>query len=475
MRVLVRYFVRLIFAVSVLFFIYGSDLFSQELKLVVTVEPLVGESYIFYIDEVNLLDNTGNTIVLSSSRKKIDSQKGPVILVDSKVPTGNYRELVIKVWENYREKTYRFSLEGRERDSLLWFPLYLRKTKSGELELLYQRPLSFVKENVLFIPMRDSELIGVYDRVNYRLMDLYYIPSGVDELSRSYKFDYLYGVSQKKNALHIIDLVKNKSFFVELKRGVSPVSIASTILNNGKELIFIANFRSNTITVVDGETLGEVRTLRVGQGPIRVWVDPPPEWLKVKDQEIYNYLMQYRNVYCLNLYSGSMTVFKLDAQRGEILSEREVSLGSKPIGLFVDYEKGLIYIMNQNANYIHVGFIISLTESPLSVFKIETGEFGVVDGVYHPRIDQMILLKETPGELIFGKLPLTGTQYFNQFLLLTKLSLKGEPSSLTLDPDLSKLYVLDSRNNQLLIYDFYTKKILSELSLFKNPGRIVIW
>ena len=472
---LIHYLVNFVYVVLVLFFIYNKDLFSQELKLVVTLEPFNSEAYLFFVDEISLLEDTGKTFFLSSSRKKIEFQKGPVILADSKVPPANYKELVIKVWENYKEKTYRFPLEDGKKDSLLWLPLYLRKTKSGELDLLYQRPSSFVKENVLFIPMRDSELVGVYDRVNYRLMDLYYIPSGVDELARSYKFDYLYGVSQKKNTLYIIDLVKYKSFSIELKRGVFPVSVASTLLNSGKELIFIANFRSNTITVVDGESLGEVKTLRTGQGPVKVWVDPPPEWIKVKNQEVYNYLMHYRNLYCLNLYSGSMTVFKLDAQNGEILSQREINLGSKPISLFVDYESGLIYIINQSANYINVGFIISLIESPLSVFRIETGEFGVVDGVYHPRQDQVILLKGAPGELIIGKVPLTSTQYFNQFLFLTKLSLKGEPSFLALDPDLSKLYILDSKNNQLLIYDFYTKKFLTELPLFKNPGKIVIW
>lgn len=472
---LIHDIIRLVFAVLILFFISNTDLFSQEVKLVVTIEPLNSESYLFFIDEISLVEDTGKTFFLSSSRKKIDLQKGLVTLVDSKVPPGNYKELVIKVWENFKEKTYRIPLEDRKKDSLLWLSLYFRKTKSGELELLYQSPTSFVKENVLFIPMRDSELVGVYDRVNYRLMDLYYIPSGVDELARSYKFDYLYGVSQKKNTLYIIDLVKNKSFSIELKRGVSPASITSTLLNNGKELIFIANFRSNTLTVVDGETLGEVKTLRVGQGPVKVWADPPPEWIKVKNQEVYNYLMHYRNVYCLNLYSGSMTVFKLDAQNGEILAQRETNLGNKPISLFVDYERGIIYITNQSANYINVGFIISLIETPLAMLRIETGEFGVLDGVYHPRLDQVILLKEAPGELIFGKVPLTGTQYFNQFLFLNKLSLKGEPSSLTLDPDLSKLYILDSKNNKLLIYDFYTKKILTELSLFKNPGKIVIW
>mgnify|MGYP001626384036 CR=1 FL=1 len=459
-------------------FFNASCLFAQDFKLVITIEASLKEVSPFYIDRIDIIDAQGKVYPLLTERKKVEVSKDPFILLDTKFPKGNYQEILLKVCSDFKEKTYKYLWETiKKNDNFFWLSLYFMQSQTGEIELVQKSPISYVKENVLFIPMKDSELIGVFDRISGKLLDLFYIPYGVeDELSKSYKYQYLYGVLSKKNNLIIIDPIKKTEIFIDLKRGIFPISVTSTVLNNGKELIFIANFRSNTISVIDAESLSEIKTLNVGNGPIKIWVDPPPETIKNIKQEVYQYLIFYRNLYCLNFYSGTLTVFKLDAGNNKVLKVMEYNLGSKPINLFVDYENGLVYIINQNTNYVNAGFITAIVDSPSSsFFRIETGEFGIVDGAYNSRLNQIILLKETPGELIFGRSHLMGQQYMNQLILIEKLKLKGEPYYITLDMDLSKLYIIDKKNKKLLIYDFYSKKIQKEIELFINPGKVLIW
>lgn len=464
------------FFLLILWLIFFKSLsFGKDLKLVITVELLSEEPSLFYIEKVEVMDEEGKTFSLLSEKKKIEIEKNPFILLDTKIPTANYREVILKVWSNFKEKIYRFNLEALKQDDLVWISLYQRVLPGGEVELVKRGPTSYVRENALFITMKGSELIGVYDRVSGKLLDLFYIPNGMEELAKSYKYNYLYGVIPKKNTLTIIDLLKKNRVFIDLKRGSWPISLASTVLNDGRELIFIANYKSNTITVVDGDSWNEIKTLEVGNGPVKVWVDPPPEKIKNISQPVYQYLLTFRNLYCLNLYSGTFMVFKLNAQNGEILGKSEYFLGSKPVNLFVDYENGLVYIINQGANYINTGFITALVDNPISLLRFETGEFGIIEGVYHPRLKQVILLKASPAELIFGRSPLTGQQYLNQFIVMDRLNLKGEPVSLALDEDLSKLYIVDKKTNKLYIYDFYSKKIFQDIYLFQDPGKILIW
>ncbi|OGW55243.1 MAG: hypothetical protein A2Y81_13005 [Nitrospirae bacterium RBG_13_43_8] len=251
-----------------------------------------------------------------------------------------------------------------------------------------------------------------------------------------------------------------------------------------REFIFVTNYGSNTVSVIDGLTYQEMEKLNVGNGPVAVAVDPPVETLmraQFLSFEDANSLISERKsfvrAYVANRNSKEVTVLKMDVSNGRIVEITNLNVEWNPVALDVDFQRGKVYVANYGFDNLSIISIPELIEGHRS------GAVSAISGVGHsntgvvadPSLERIYLLKEIPGEVMIIR-PMVEDQ--SRIKTMTPvvgiIPVGSAPRSLMLDPEARKLYVVNRGSHNVSVIDKTTTREEKIIPVGKKPYGIAM-
>ena len=365
-------------------------------------------------------------------------------------------------------------------DGFQFNPAFIAKGPRPELSTLQ-----------IYVTNEDSNNVSVINRQSDEVVATVLVGKKPKGVATGLRRQYLrvYVVNSMSNSMSVIDPTINKvETEVPLRFGREPEGIAVATVSPEKEFIFVTNYGSNTLSVIDALTYQEMQKVNVGSGPVAVAVDPPAETLlgaKFLDFEDLNTLRSYRenffNIYVANRNSREVTVLKFDIANKRVLDLDKdimnITVEWNPVALFVDYQRGKVYV----ANY---GFDnLSVIDIPEIVRGNKTGAVSAISGVGHsntgviadPSLDRIYLLKEVPGEILFIR-PMLEDQSPVKTLtpIVGTIPVGRAPRSLLLDPEGRKIYTVNRGSNNVSIIDKTTRREEKIVPVGRKPYGIAV-
>lgn len=252
------------------------------------------------------------------------------------------------------------------------------------------------------------------------------------------------------------------------------------LITNEKGQLLILNSYNESLITFDLETKGFVSKTKLGRSPVCI--------------RIFN-----NKIYILNCDSNSLSILDEDS----LTLVEEIYLDEKPIDLQIDFEGNKAYIANSNGNSINIIDLLDKTiESiclncqPFRLLIDETTIFilsyinnGVINyssitsmdkinkniktfkvkGIYNDfvKIDENIFLLTNPDD---------GYLYsFNveDKSLMKKVYLGGMPNKMIWD-EKDTLYITDLLNNQVVIVDIIEEVLLNKIKVGKEPQGFIL-
>ena len=340
---------------------------------------------------------------------------------------------------------------------------------------------------LVYVTNEDSNNVSVINRQTDEVVSTVMVgkkPRGVATGLRRQHIR-VYVVNSKSNSISVIDPTTNTvETEIPIRFGQEPEGIAVATVSSEKEITFVTNYGSNTVSVIDGLTYQEVEKVNVGNGPVAVAVDPPVEalinaqFLSFEDIErLRDDRKTFLRAYVANRNSKVVTVLKMDISSGRIVDVTDINVEWNPIALDVDYERGKVYV----ANY---GFDnLSVISIPELIKGNKDGAVSTISGVGHsntgviadPSLERIYLLKEVPGEVMIIR-PMVGDQGPIKTItpIVGIMPVGTAPRSLMLDPEARKLYIVNRGSHNVSVIDKTTRKEEKVIPVGKRPYGIAM-
>jgi YVTN family beta-propeller protein len=357
-------------------------------------------------------------------------------------------------------------------DGYLFKPLFIVKKEAPELRTLLVYVTNEGSNNVSVINRQTGEVVGTI-LAGKR-------PRGITVNQRKERLK-VYVANSLSNSISVIDpntnTVENE---VGIRFGRQPEDVAVARISSQDDLIFVVNYGSDNVSLINAATLREFDRVDVGNGPVAVAVDPPVEILaeaRSLSQPDINTLRAYRekflNVYVANKNSKSVSILKINRAAMRCEEVTNIEVGWNPVALYVDYERGRVYVANYNFNDLSVINIPELirgnSAKAVSAIK-DVGPSGT--GVFSdPTFDRLYLLKDMPGEIVIMRL-LEGLMSAAQSTLPSVMGIVpagNSPRAFMLDPEGRKIYVVIRGEDSVMVFDKTTKKKERVIPVGKRP------
>jgi YVTN family beta-propeller protein len=340
---------------------------------------------------------------------------------------------------------------------------------------------------LVYVTNEDSNNVSVINRQTDEVVSTVMVGSKPKGVATGLRRQHLrvYVVNSKSNSISVIDPTTNRvETEIPIRFGREPEGIAVASVSPEKEFIFVTNYGSNTVSVIDALTYQEVEKVNVGNGPVAVAVDPPAETLarvQFLSFEDANLLRSYRekflNAYVANRNSKDITVLRLDISSGRIVDVSSINVEWNPIALDVDFQRGKVYVANYGFDNLSVINIIELIKGN------RTGAVSAISGVGHsntgviadPSLERIYLLKEVPGEVMIIRPMLEDQSPIKTITpIVGSIPVGSAPRSLMLDPEFRKLYIVNRGSHNVSVIDKTTRKEEKVIPVGKKPYGIAM-
>jgi YVTN family beta-propeller protein len=303
------------------------------------------------------------------------------------------------------------------------------------------------------------------------------------------EYPRVYAVNSGSNSISVIDSTVNEvEIEIPVRFGREPEGIAVARISSEKELIFVANYGSDNISVFDAATYQEVEKISVGSGPVAVAADPSADSLSVTrflSFEDVNLLRSYRekffNIYVANKNSRDVSVIKMDRISNRPDEVINLKVEWNPVAISVDYQRGKVYVANYSSDNISVIDILQIIRGNINgaVSTITNTGTSVTGVVADPDLDRLYLLKELTGEIMIVRLfaeaftPLRTAMAMAP--IIDTIPVGKSPRSLILDPEGRKIYVVNRGSNTVSVVDKTTKRQEKVIPVGKRPYGIAMF
>jgi YVTN family beta-propeller protein len=467
----------------------------------------------FDLQAINIMAEDGKLIEIMNTPKSINSVSitgRQVFLSENMLPAGRYKKLqfIVKEASIKREnKTSNLALptEGIFAD----IDITVNKNQNTSLFLDWNSDASTV-DGYLFTPVfsikgqvpelstlliyvtnEDSDNVSVINRQTGDIVATVMVgrkPRGI-ATSLNKEHPRVYVANSGSNSISVIDPTTNKvEIEIPIRFGIEPEGIAVTRISPEKEFIFVTNYSSDTVSVVDGVKYQEIQKINVGDGPIAVAIDPPVEglftsrFISFQDSNLLrNYRENFFNVYVVNKNSKDISVIRMDnsgTKPDEIIN---INVEWSPIAINVDYQRAKAYVANYAYDSLSIIDIIQIIQGNRNGAVSEITNIGssVIGVIADPDIDRIYLLKDVPGEIMiirpfseaFGKSPATTAIS----PVVGTIFVGASPRSLIMDPEGRKIYVVNRGSDTVSEIDKTTKREERTFSVGKKPYGIAMF
>jgi YVTN family beta-propeller protein len=340
---------------------------------------------------------------------------------------------------------------------------------------------------LVYVTNEDSNNVSVINRQTDEVVSTVMVgkrPRGVATGLRRQHIR-VYVVNSKSNSISVIDPTTNTvETEIPIRFGQEPEGIAVATASSEKEFIFVTNYGSNTVSVIDGLTYQEIEKVNVKNGPVAVAVDPPVEtlmnakFLSFEDIErLRDERKNFFRAYVANRNSKVVTVLKMDTSIGRVIDVTDINVEWNPVALDVDYERGKVYV----ANY---GFDnLSVISIPELIKGNKDGAVSAISGVGHsntgviadPSLERIYLLKEVPGEVMIIRPMVEDQSPVKTITPIVGIMQAGTtPRSFMLDPEAKKLYIVNRGSHNVSVIDKTTRKEEKVIPVGKKPYGIAM-
>ncbi|MFH7835550.1 MAG: YncE family protein [Candidatus Aenigmatarchaeota archaeon] len=461
----------------------------------------------FTLSEINIISDKETITQLLEKPLTINSllTAGKQIFLSEKyVPEGKYKMLQLILKEAIIKKGDKIANMALASEVVeIPIDIYLKKGENITFFLTWQ-PDSSIKDGHIFIPSifiekpakellslaiyvtnENSNNVSVINKQKVEVTNTIKVgkkPKGIITNFSTNK-PRVYVVNSASNSISVIDPFNCKvEIEIPIKFGKNPEAIGIGKLNSGKNLIFVANYGSDNISIIDEMTYEEIDRVNVGSGPVAIAVDPPIEnfsFTELNFEEI-SFLKRYRekflNVYVANKNSNNISIIKIDSSSGRVLRVNDVKVGWNPIAMYLDYQKAKLYIANYNSDIISVINIVQIyKENFHQVSNISNVGVSVTGIVSDTEIKRLYLIKEFTDEMTIIRLFEDSIIPLRTAYIMETVPVGKSPRALILDPEARKIYVVNRGSNNITVIDKTTNKVEKVIPVGKNPYGIAFF
>ncbi|MFH0808917.1 MAG: DUF4382 domain-containing protein [Pseudomonadota bacterium] len=292
----------------------------------------------------------------------------------------------------------------------------------------------------------------------------------------------LFVANSGDNTVSVIDPVANLvEQTIPLRFGERPEDIAAY----AGGAVYVANYGSQNLSIIDPTFLREVDRVGVGRGPVALAMDPSAEkimgavGLPIADLNLWrSYRQSHFYVYVANELSNSVTVVVCRASDGlpEPGSTMELRVEFSPVGLAVDAARAKVYVANRDSTNLSVIDIIQLIRGQQAgaVTSIRNVGNNARSVVPDPLFERLYLLRAAPDEVDFIQTTSSPVIRGGIVSILGAVKVGERPRRLVLDPEAQKLYVTCQGSDSLNVIDKTSRKVLQRIEVGHLPYAVVI-
>ena len=289
------------------------------------------------------------------------------------------------------------------------------------------------------------------------------------------------------NSISVIDPTTNRvEIEIPIRFGKEPEGIAVARVTPDKEFIFVTNYGSNNVSIIDASTYQEFDRVNVGDGPIAIAADPLVDtlsgsrFLGFSDIDlIRNYRRNFCNVYVANKNSRDVSVLTIEAKSGRPAEVITLNVQWSPIALTVDYPRGKVYVANYAYDNLSLIDIIQVIGGNKSGAVSEMSNVGAsLTGVISdPDFDRLYLLQESSGEILMVRpfSEASGALKTSLSPVIGTISVGSQPRSFLIDPEGRKIYVVNRGSDSVSVVDKTTKREEKVIPVGRKPYGIAMF
>lgn len=231
-----------------------------------------------------------------------------------------------------------------------------------------------------------------------------------------------------------------------LKIGNDPYHIAENPLTSN---IYITNFRSNTVSVVDSSTDSTVANVTVGKFPKSIDFN------------------QYTNViYVTNLASNTVSV--IDGATNKVLDN--IVVGNKPTDLSIDADEpqlnSLIFVANLDSNMVSV--IDGLTDKVVGNITVGNKPSAITTD---PITNRLYVANSDSNTVSVIDYFTTKKGQFT-YNLVDVIPVGRSPNDLAFDPNINTLYVANTDSDTISVVNGSIDKVYDNITVGNSPYNI---
>jgi YVTN family beta-propeller protein len=294
----------------------------------------------------------------------------------------------------------------------------------------------------------------------------------------------VYVANRGSNSVSVIDPSDNSvENEVPIRFGAEPEDIAVGVTDANTELLFVANFASDNVSVIDAVSLNEGESVNVGDGPYALAADPPVEdfegspFLSAEDlSSIRGFLRLFFHVYVANQNSRDISVLRVERETGEVEKVATIEVQWSPSDLTVDPERGKLYVANYDSDFLSVIDIPSLIRGNFNaVTNISGVGMSSVGVLADPTLDRIYLLKEVPGQILILR-PLTHeTVQLELPPIVGTLPVGLSPASFILDTEGRLFYIVNRGSDSVSVIDKTSGSVEAAIPVGRRPYGIAMF
>lgn len=390
-------------------------------------------------------------------------------------------EVAVNVSVSTRQNTSLFlnwNADASFVDGYLFKPVIEVKKEKPELSAL-----------LIYVTNEGSDNVSVIDRKSGKVVATVMVgdqPKGI-AVAQEREHSRIYVANSGSDTVSVIDPTTNKvEHEIPVVFGRGPEGIAVARLSSEKQLVYVTNYNSNSVSVIDTGDFRAIDRIDVDQGPVALAVDPDiaevtgTRFLNFEDiSMLSNYREKYLNVYVANQNSNNVSVLVIDILKGTCVKVIDLDVDWEPVSLTVDYQRGKVYVANYNARNLSVIDILEIVKGNESaaVSSINNVERFITGVVSDPVFDRIYLLKERPGQIMIMRPFLEDFDALKNVMppLIGVISVGDMPRNFLMDFEARKLYVVNRGSDTISVVDKASKKEEHVIPVGREPYGIAIF
>ena len=302
-------------------------------------------------------------------------------------------------------------------------------------------------KDLIYLVSKDSNTVSIMNSTAKRLIQTVHVGNNPNSISMDSEEGKLYVTSEDdETPLVVIDTNQILNQVDGLKVASSPTGVA---IDPETRMIFVANFDSDNVTVINGDSQEVVKTIDLTPNstlqakfpyyPISIAVNPNTHM-----------------VYVANFLNNSVSV--IDGTKNNTVVQT-VPVGNHPSGLDIDPEKNMLYVANTNSSTVSV--IDTTNNEPIQEVLVGSKPVDIsVDPENH-----MIYVAN------FGSNNTSIINGTKNNTVVQTLPVGNHPSGLDIDPEKNMLYVANQDSDTVSVLNISKNWVnVKEINVFGNDG-----